>query len=81
MRYIKAFLESDSDKSNDSVNIEDYFIDLTDSGFIMSKDLNNYKFKYKGTYNVDDVLLSYQDVLDKLRHFKGVTKSSFSFIY
>jgi hypothetical protein len=76
MIYIKKFNESTSNENR----ITEYFLDFTDSGFVLDKHLNSIKLKYTGEYNFNDVLEMYNDSINKIQAFVGeITKTDFSY--
>jgi len=75
MKHLKKFNESKSTE----MKLEDYFVEFTDNGFTIDIELNSVKLKYVGKYDFDEVFEMYNDVIMKLKTFKGITKTNFSY--
>lgn len=72
MRYLKMFKES-------KIDIRDFFLDLTDNGFIMTNELNSYTFRRRGDFDFDVILNTFNEIVDRLRVYNIViTKCKFS---
>lgn len=75
MKHLKKFNESKSTE----MKLEDYFVEFTDNGFTIDIELSSVKLKYVGKYDFDEVFEMYNDVIMKLKTFKGITKTNFSY--
>ena len=76
MKHLRKFNESETPKYE--MELKDYFYDFTDNGFIVDIEGNVIKGKYTGNYDFTDSIEMFLDTSTKLKHYFGITKTSFN---
>jgi hypothetical protein len=75
MKHLKKFNENKS-----GMQLEDYFVEFIDEGFVIERELNQFKLKYTGEYDFTQTLEMYNDVITKLQAYgKDITKTDLSY--
>lgn len=76
MKHLRKFNEAETPKYE--MELKDYFYDFTDNGFVVDIEGNVIKGKYTGNYDFTDSVEMFLDTATKLKHYFGISKTSFA---